>query len=317
MSVDVIKMRAAKNPAQLEEKSKSSVVYALNHVIKGELDKIYDSTLVYNLVGEDGAALIPKELVHDLNSIKKQNKSIRSYVDVVPVEKVKGTYATEAEENSNDELHDFESGQTNIQEGNFKFNGVEYNVKSRWSFIPIHQALLEDTEVNLFEIFNNNHSEKATKTENKLTFSEIKTALTTKILADVTALKDSLNDDFKPMLEKEMVVITNQDGFKYLTAEVDYYKVEGEVNPKPYLGKYPVEVYGNDELTSTDGTIPLIYGSLKRSVKLFDLEKTEVLFVKYPFGIRSRLSLLRGIEHFDIKVIPNTTQLIYGEMAIQ
>lgn len=305
-------MRAAGNPAQLEEKSVPRVISAINDLLRGNQDNIADSTLVKNLTGEDGQLLIPHEFNHDLNMKKKKNKSIRQYIDVVPVKAEKGNFTTEAEGNANDELVEFESGEF-VEQDDMKLNGASYKIKSYGSFTPFPSSLMEDSGYDLFQLFLDNHSEKAVKTENKKVFNSIKTGLEIKELADVEALNTSLNKDFNPVLENEIVVITNQDGYEVLKPNLLFFRDEsGKV--KAYLDKYLVETYSNDDLTSSPGTVPVIYGATKQSVKLFDLERPEVLLVKHPYGIRVPVSVMRGVEHFDVKLMPNTTYTIYGEL---
>lgn len=296
------------------EVTRDVAVKALNQIIRGNQDKVDNETLIYNLTGESENALLPEDLKHDLDEAKKQNKSVRQYVDVVPVETESGTFTDDAEGNANKELVEFESGSTELTEQQLKLNGVPWSLKSYGSFTPIGQSLVEDSAFDLTTFFERNHAEKATKTENNLVFDAITTGLATKALASVNALETSLNQDLDPALENEIVVITNQDGFEVIKPNVEYFKNE-DGKPKAFLGKYPVEVYSNDDLTSNTGTVPVIYGSLKRTVKLFDLERPEVLLVKHPFGIRSRSSVLRGVEHFDVKLMPNSTKTIYGEIT--
>lgn len=312
---EIIKMRAAGDPSRIEEKNKSIVGFALNNILRGKQREIVDSTLVKNLVGEDGSALIPVAFKHDLDEKKIQNKSIRQFVDVIPVLKQTGSFGTEDESNVNKELVEFVNGVDDITEQNLKLKGVKWELKSYGSFTPIEERLQEDAEYDLLKLFMDNHAQKAVKTENKAVFGAVTQTLAPKALADVAALSTSLNVDFKPALEKEIVVVTNQDGFEVIKPNLQYFKNE-EGKPKAFLGGYPVEVYSNDELPTTTGTVPVIYGSMKKVVKLFDLEKLEVDLIKHPFGIRVPVSVMKGVECFDVKLIPGSSQLLYGELTV-
>ncbi len=284
---------------------------AFNHIIRGNESKV-DPEIKASLVTDEQTALIPKEFKTNINQIKQFNKSLRQFVEVVPVTELKGTYATEDESNGNNELVDMDSNP--LEEQNFKFSGVDFDIKPYGSFTSLSAELMEDTSVDINSYFEKKHAEKATKTENKLIFNAIQSGLTAKSLADLSALSTSLNNDLNPSVENEVNIIVNQDSFEVIKSNVKYFKDENQ-KPKPYFEGYPVEVYSNDELISNTGTAPFIYGSMNRGVKLFNFENVEVLLVKYPFGTRNRAHVLRGIERLDVKLNPGTTQLIYGEIT--
>jgi HK97 family phage major capsid protein len=196
---------------------------------------------------------------------------------------------------------------------------MKYQIRDFASFSPIASRIVDDANYDLVQYFEKVHAEKAVKTENKIVFNTIRTSKVAKALADIPALKTSLNKDLNPSLENEIVVVTNQDGyelFNNLDSNVNPVKTVGDNSQKRYLDVYRFEVYSNEELPSQNGKAPFIYGSLERSVKLFDLEMIDILLIHYPFGNRSMVHVLRGIEHFDVELVPETPHLIYGEIPL-
>ncbi|WP_158587652.1 phage major capsid protein [Neobacillus notoginsengisoli] len=275
------------------------------------------------LTTDDKNILLPEDLRSDIERAKKHNKSMSQYVDVISVSARSGIYSTEDEAN-HEELHlidsDFDGPEINEQA--LKMKGVRWEIEKYGSFTPISESLYRDTAFDLLKFFENAHAEKATKTENKLIFKTIRTSLTPKQLGSVVDLKTSLNMDLNPALENEVLIVTNQDGleqFNHLTADGDpvkYLQVENE-GPKRFFDIYRLEVYSNDDLPSKEGKAPFIYGSFKRTVKLFSYPEVRVLLAKNPFGLERPFHVFRGVEELDVKIIPKTTQLIYAEIPLK
>lgn len=306
----------SKNTVIETNKSKTEIANVLNKALRGyEVPEQFQNALSANENG--GGYLIPEELKSDVEEAKKYSKSMQQFVHVIPVMATKGVYSTE-DEGNHGELYEITDA-VPITEANLKLNGVEWNLKEYGSFTPISENLYNDSGFDLFKFFKNAHGEKATKTENKLIFNAIRNSLVAKSLADVAALKASLNKDLNPALESEITVVTNQDGFELFNKldgsgnPIKYFENEG---PKRYFDIYRFEVYPNDELPSLNGKAPFVYGAFKRAVKLFTRENVDLLIAKNPYGLSQPWHVMRGIEDYDVKLIPGTTQLIYGEIPL-
>jgi len=277
------------------------------------------------LTDENGNLIVPEELKTDLLEAKIQNKAMRQYVHVIPVKSRKGRFTTEDESNFG-EMYQFNAANgVRLTEKDLKLKGVEWELKSYGSFTAISESLFDDAAVDLYELFKISHGEKSTKTENKLIFNAITQNLTPRTLNGWSELSSSLVKDFNPAIESEIVIVTNQDGWEYLDKQKDAGGepiLDVEPGPKRYFRGYPVEVFANDELPSiTDSStntvkVPFIYGSFKRSVKLFHGDRIEVYFAQFPFGIHIQKHAIRGIEEYDVQIIPNTTYLIYGQIEL-
>lgn len=299
-------------------KTKLDIRNALNNHMRGKSVPAEFQSALSTQVNEDGAFLIPEELKSDITIAKRHNKSMSQFVHVIPVKNAKGIYSDEDENNNNYELIDFDTD-IEITEQTLKLKGVSWNLKSKGSFTPISEPLYEDAAYDLFEHFKNAHAEKATKTENKMIFTSLRESLVAKQLTNVVDLKLSLNKDLNPALDSEIVIVTNQDGyeiFNKLDSNGDPIKYFYNEGPKRYFDIYRFEVFSNDDLPSVNGKAPFIYGAFKRSVKLFTADKVGVLLVKNPYGLRDRKHIMRGVEELDIKVMPDTTQVIFAEMPI-
>jgi HK97 family phage major capsid protein len=266
---------------------------------------------------EDGAILIPYTLKGDVDAAKKYNKSMRQYVDVIPVKEGKGRYATEDEGNFGEMVELGDSVQ--ITEQDMKFKGVNWELRRYGTFTKVTGELFNDFGFDLISVFKIAHAEKATKTENKLIFNAIRNTLAVKDLTDVRALKTSLNKDLNPALENEITVVTNQDGFELFNKldstgnPIKYFENDG---PKRYFDIYRFEVYSNEELPSLNGKAPVIYGAVKRVVKLFTSDNLRVLVNSKGNGFVQDTHWIRGIEDYNVKIMPDTTQLIYGEIPL-
>lgn len=296
---------------------KNEIRNAMNKVLRGrEIPQEFRAALTKT---ESGGLLIPEDLQGDIEAAKKYNKSMSQYVDVIPVTTAKGWYTTEDEGNHGElvEINDL----TELNEQDMKLKGVPWDLKRYGSFTSMSEDLYNDSQFDLMTFFENAHAEKAAKTENKLIFDAVRIKLVPKPLAGVPALKTSINKDLNPALENEILVVTNQDGFEILSKldangnPIEFLRVEND-GPKRYFDIYRFEVYSNNDFPSVGGKAPFLYGSFKRAVKLFTDNQTDVLFSKHPFGIQKQVCAIRGIEALDVKVIPGTTQLIYGEIPI-
>jgi HK97 family phage major capsid protein len=295
--------------------AQQGLITAVNNALRGHaIPQQFQNALTRT---GDGAVLFPEELKGDIEQAKKYNKSMRQYVHVVPVKEKKGLYTTEDEGNFG-ELVEFGDG-VPITEADMQFKGVNWNLKRYGSFTKVTEELFDDSGFDLTTTFVNGHSEKATKTENKLIFNAVRASLTPKALASVEALKTSVNKDFNPALENEIIIATNQDGlelFNKLDASgnpIKYFRTEGQ---QRYFDVYRFEVYSNEELPSLAGKAPFIYGSFNREVKLFTTETVETSVNKTGSGFLNAVYFLRGIEDYDVKVMPGATQLILGEIPI-
>lgn len=238
---------------------------------------------------------------------------MKQYVDVIPVETEVGTYA-EDDTSQLAELFEISEEFPEITEQDIKFKGTKWTLKPYASFTQVPDSLFRDSKYDLFEIFKKSHAERATITENKLIFNAIKT-LAPKALADGEALSSSLNKDLNPAYEKEIIIATNQDGYEILknSGRMQFLPGEGSTL-KAYFDKYLVEVYDSVTLPTEGGNAPVLYGSFQRGVKFFDAEKLDILMKDYPFGIRVPVHVMRGIEAYDVKLIPGTTDVIYGQI---
>lgn len=298
---------------------RNEIVNALNTMLRR--GKIEDMDIKNQIITTgDGALTLPTEIHSDIITQKARFKSIREFIDVVPVLRSKGTYSTDHDGNYG-ELVELTDVSPEIAENDLQLVGMKYNIRDFASFSPIASRIVEDSSYDLVQYFEKVHAEKAVKTENKIVFNTIRTSKVAKALADISALKTSLNKDLSPSLENEIVIVTNQDGyelFNNLDSNVNPVKTvtAGDNSQKRYLDVYRFEVYSNEELPSQNGKVPFIYGSLERSVKLFDLEMIDILLIHYPFGNRSMVHVLRGIEHFDVEIVPETPYLIYGEIPL-
>lgn len=291
--------------------SKEELVLALNKALRGKsVPENYKAAITSG--DGDGALQVPTDLHAYVLQEKKNFKSMKQYVDVIPVKTESGTHA-EDDTSQLAELFEINEDFPEITEQDIKFKGMKWEIKPYASFTQVPDSLFRDAKYDLFEIFKRSHAERATITENKLIFKAVKT-LTPKALVDTAALSTSLNKDLNPAYEKEILIVTNQDGFEVLKTHGQFLSDGEGPNLKYYFDKYLVEVYDNATLPTVTGNAPVLYGSFKRGVKFFDAEKVDILLKDYPFGIRVPVHAMRGIEAFDVKLIPGTKDVLYGQI---
>lgn len=253
----------------------------------------------------DGGYLVPTEVAGTIAEVKRQYKSVKDLIEVITVSSAKGTLPVEDSANASalvdfDEIND-------LTEQSPTFRSVTFALKNKGAVTPISNALLQDETAGLPTYVVRNFARKAIRTENTDVFALLKAGKATKAIADVAALKKSINKDLDPaLLGTGACVITNQDGFHHLDQEKDangaYILSPNPSNPDQKMFKgLPIFVFSNAELPTVSSNAPIFVGNFNEAVKFFDRGVYEVAVSKEA-GFKANQTLMRVIERYDAKI---------------
>lgn len=262
--------------------------------------------------------IIPEDVNTKINELRRSYKQARNLIGYYPTTTLTGSFVYE-DASTITELTNFTDGNDVPDSNEPKFVPVQYAVKEYGAILPVSNVLLQNETGGLIEYLGRWFNKKAVKTENKKIFEVLKQGKTAKALADWKALKKSLNVDLDPELATDIVIVTNQDGFNYLDEALDEtgrpILQPNPTNPtqKLFMG-YPVEVFSNALLPTTDGKAPIFYGALKEGAVFVERQGLEFATSEHA-GFSSNKTLIRVIELFDV-VQADKDAYVYGEMTI-
>lgn len=267
----------------------------------------------------DGGYLIPIDQQTQINELKREFTSLRDFVTVEPVSTLTGSRVLEKDA----EHTSFNAIGENTTIGNTanpQFEPVEYKVKKYGGILPVPNELLADASAKLRGYLNKWLSKKSTATENTLIISILET-FTKKAITGIDDIKDVLDKELDPAISSLSSVILNQDSFNYFNKLKDtqgnYILEKDPKNPtKRLLSGRPVIVLSNRILKTKLNKAPVIIGSLKEGVVLFDRQAISLLATNTggESFINDRTDI-RAIIRLDVKKF-DTNAVVYGELDL-
>ncbi|MCX3068431.1 phage major capsid protein [Cetobacterium somerae] len=267
----------------------------------------------------DGGYLIPIDQQTQINELKREFTSLRDFVTVEPVSTLTGSRVLEKDA----EHTSFNAIGENTTIGNTanpQFEPVEYKVKKYGGILPVPNELLADASAKLRGYLNKWLSKKSTATENTLIISILET-FTKKAITGIDDIKDVLDKELDPAISSLSSVILNQDSFNYFNKLKDtqgnYILEKDPKNPtKKLLSGRPVIVLSNRILKTKVNKAPVIIGSLKEGVVLFDRQAISLLATNTggESFINDRTDI-RAIIRLDVKKF-DTNAVVYGELDL-
>jgi HK97 family phage major capsid protein len=117
------------------------------------------------------------------------------------------------------------------------------------------------------------------------------------------------------------VVVTNQDGFnkfdKMKDLEGNYLLQPNPLNPtQKLLGGKPVHVFSNKTIKTVATKAPVIIGSLKEAITLFDREQMSLLSTNIGgTAFTKNRTDIRAITREDVQMV-DSAALVYGEIVV-
>lgn len=277
--------------------------------------------------GEDGGYLIPADQQVTIKELKRQYINLEDMVTVEPVSTLSGSRNMEKDAQYTPFAEVAEGGTISETDAP-KFANITYTIKDRIGILPVPNNLLSDNKANLKAYLNKWLAMKSVATRNKLIVDLLKTKDKTAI-TDVDSVKTVLNVTLDPAISVMSQVIMNQDSFnKFDQMKDNESKYILQIDPtnatRRLLAGRPVVVVSNKTLPTTvtgEGetevkTAPVIIGSLKEAIVLFDRQAMSLLATNIggtAFGLNR--TEIRAIEREDVKEFDGKA-VVFGEIVV-
>lgn len=270
----------------------------------------------------DGGMIVPEDVQTKINELKRALNPLDALINVVPVQRLTGSRVLEKFATMTAFVNVEEMAQIG-ETDHPQFDQITYTIKRYAGILPMSKELLADTDQNLLSYVEDWLAKKDVVTRNSLIIPILR-SLAAKPITDLDGIKDILNKDLDPAISILATVVTNQDGFAYLDKLKDtegrYLLQQNPINPtQKMLFSHPVTVISNTYLPSdtTSGTVaPLIIGSLKDAVVLFDRQAMTVEGTAIGGNSFIRDSYdLKCISRLDVKGFDGAAA-VYGQLKV-
>lgn len=230
--------------------------------------------------GESGGYLIPKDIQTKIRTFKENNIALENLVTVIPVSTQSGSI-TRRKRTSRAPFNKTTEGSIIQERPTPQFDRVDYDIEKYTGLLKISNELLNDSDESLEKVLIDWLGNDSIATRNKLIFdvlnSKDKTPLTS--AADI---KNTINEMLNPVFKRNAIIVTNQDGYKWLDNLSDnngrgFIEIDLATNEPKLFNKYTIKEFDNEDLPNdASGNIPLIIGDLKESCILFDREEMTI-----------------------------------------
>lgn len=280
-----------------------------------------ERALVQSSISTDGGYLVPDDIKNDINQLKRQYKSAKDIVGVVPVGTEEGSFVME-DLSSLTELVNFDDDNNGLAEQQPKFKNIAYKVLNYGAITPIAKSFLQDETASFMSYLNGHFAKKAVRTENAKIFAELKRGKTAKAVASIADLKKIVNIDLDATIAGMAVIAMNQDAFNAIDQMADtmgrsYLQPDPTNATQKLLFGMPVHVFSNAELPTTGTSTkkaPILIGALSEGVKFFDRGVYEVS-VSTEAGFVKNQVVAKVVERFDVKQA-DTDAYVLAEITV-
>lgn len=265
-----------------------------------------ERALVQTSVDADGGYIVPKDVSTQITELKRNYKSAKELVNVVPTSTNSGSFPVEAAGN-NSELINFDEDNVGLAEQTPKFTNVEYKVDAYGAVTPISNAFLQDETGNFMAYLNRLFAKKAIKTENTKIFAALKAGNVAKKVTNVKEIKALFNKELDSAIADNAIVITNQTGFQFLDSMEDE-NGRGLLQDNPaqptqkLLQGRVVHVFNDAELANVAGKAPIYIGSFEDAINFMDRNVYEVA-ISREAGFTKNQTVARVIERFGVVAV--------------
>lgn len=267
----------------------------------------------------DGGYLIPIDQQVEINELKREFIALSSFVTLEPVGTLSGTRVLEKDA-EHVPFAVVGEGKAISASSSPQFESISYKIVKYGGILPIPNELLVDSNAKLRNYLNKWLSKKSIATENALIISVLET-LKKKVIKGIDDIKDILDKDLDPAIASMSIILLNQNSFNYFNKLKDSqgnYLLEKDPKniTKKLLGGRPVVVVSNRTLKNKGTKAPVIIGSLKEAIVLFDRQAISLLstntggdtFANDRTDIRAIMRM--DIQKFDFDAA------IYGEIDL-
>ena len=249
---------------------------------------------------DKGGYLVPEEQMTQIREYRKAYTALKDFAHVQHANSTAGKMPTLGDETG--KLVAFEE-LNSIQQSDFDFGQLKYEVKDYGDIIPVSNQLLDDADVNITAIIGQRFARKAVNTENDEILKLLK-KLTAEAVTDAKDFMKILNVSLDPSYYANARILTNQDGFQWLSELEDAQKrpllVPDVAAPDTYRfrGK-EIIVVSNGTLATTANKIPFYIGSFADYVAFFERKGVEIA-VSQDFLFDKYATALRCVERFGV-----------------
>ena len=247
-----------------------------------------------------GGYLVPEEQMRQIREYRKAYTALKDFTHVQHANSISGKMPTLGDETG--KLTAFEE-LNSIQQSDFDFGQLKYEIKDYGDIIPVSNQLLDDADVNLTAIIGQRFARKAVNTENDEILKLLK-KLTPTAVTDAKGFMKILNVSLDPSYYANARIVTNQDGFQWLSELEDAQKrpllVPDVAAPDTYRfrGK-PIVVVSNGTLPTETKKVPFYVGSIADYVAFFERKGVEIA-VSQDFLFDKYATALRCVERFGV-----------------
>lgn len=269
----------------------------------------------------DSSLIVPQDIETRINELMRSLDDLSQYVRVENVNTLSGSRVLELDGAMTPFIPVAEYGQ--IQEmDNPQFVPIQYNLVKRGGYLPLTSELLKDSDQNILQYVTNWIAKKHVVTKNTL-ITTLLGGLNPAPLADLDAIKNTVNVTLDPAVSSASTILTNQDGYHWLDTQVDgngrYLLVDDITQPgrKLLFGK-PVAVISNRYLPSLVGPdrAPVFIGNGQQLAVLFTRGKYELAATTEGGDAwRRDTTELRTFTRDDV-VLWDSNAAVYGQLAI-
>lgn len=310
IDIDDVKDRVKKELPKNVQKSTASFIKASIKKLTGKkLTEAENALLLPSEsapTGDNGESyILPQEFQTLIIKLSRQFNSIREDIGYVKVGSLTGGMPIE-DIDSIQELIDFSDGAELSETEDFSFRNIPFALKEKGALIPVSNTLLALSDEDLLAYVAGIFAKKASLTEAKMGFAELRRGKVAKQLDSYKTLKTLTNTVLNPAVLGNTRILTNQHGFDWLS---ELHLPDGTLAMKidennPRQGKiygHLVKMYPNNQLPNTaEGKAPYFIGATTEGAKLFELGITAFAASSHA-GFKNNTTLTRLIEFIDAR----------------
>lgn len=246
--------------------------------------------------------LIPEDVDNTIRELRRSYVSAKDIVTVMPTPLLSGSFTFEAGTPSG--LVAFDDGDDVPEGPDPKLSNVKFSIAFKGSLIPVSNILSVVEAAGLTVYLNKWFVKNAIISENKDIFAALTEGKEAKELADMDALRESINLDLDPSCLIGGMIVTNQTGFNIMDNEKDQ-NGRGLLQPDPtnatrkMFKELPIKVFSDAQLPNVEEKAPVFYGDTKSGA--YFMEFQYLFFASSAHaGFTKNRTLLRVIEGYDV-----------------
>lgn len=246
--------------------------------------------------------LIPEDVDHTIRELRRNFKSAKELVTVIPTTTLSGAFTWE--KGGATGLVSFDDG-TDVPDGKApEFKTVKWSISFKGAVIPISNILSVVEAAGLTAYLNNWFVKCAVISENADIFAALKKDKTATALPNLEALKDSIELDMDPDCLISGRIVTNQTGFNRMSKEKDatgrsYLQPDPVNTARKLFNGLPILVYSDAQLPNVGDKAPVYYGDTGAGV--YFMEFKYLFFASSVHAaFTSNKTLMRVIEGYDV-----------------